>query len=111
MLGYVGQRIGMNIIDSACTLPVPMRADPTLLTSGFAWVNAPPVGNQAGFFSNSSAVWAALSGALTVTTATPPSASCLVLRFRAGSTFTAAAGGVGNLHLGSDAFIALEAEL
>ncbi|WP_201860506.1 hypothetical protein [Microvirga soli] len=88
-----------------------MRADPTLLTSGFAWVNAPPVGNQVGFFSNSSAVWSALTGALTVTSAAPPSASCLVLRFRAGSTFSAAAGGVGNLHLGSDAFIALEAEL
>jgi len=111
ILGYVAQRVGMNIIDAVCTLPVPMRADPTLLTSGFAWVNAPPVGNQAGFFSSSSAVWAAITGALTVTTATPPSASCLVLRFRAGSTFTAAAGGVGNLHLGSDAFIALEAEL
>ncbi|MBD2748038.1 DUF2793 domain-containing protein [Microvirga sp. BT688] len=111
ILGYVAQRVGMNIIDAVCTLPVPMRADPTLVTSGFAWVNAPPVGNQAGFFSNSSAVWAALTGALTVTTATPPSASCPVLRFRAGSTFTAAAGGVGNLHLGPDAFIALEAEL
>ena len=111
MLGYVGQRIGMNIIDAVCALPVPMRADPTLLSSGFAWVNAPPAGNQAGFFSNSSAVWAALTGSLTVTSATPPSASCLVLRFRAGSSFTAAAGGIGNVHLGPDAFIALEAEL
>ncbi|MEE1654889.1 DUF2793 domain-containing protein [Microvirga sp. CF3062] len=111
ILGYVAQRVGMNIIDAVCTLPVPMRADPTLLTSGFAWLNAPPSGNQVGFFSNSSAVWAALSGSLTVTTATPASASCVVLRFRAGTSFTAAAGGVGNLHLGSDAFIALEAEL
>ncbi|MCD6073098.1 MAG: hypothetical protein K0S42_3614, partial [Microvirga sp.] len=101
----------LNIIDAVCVLPVPMRADPTLLTSGFTWVNAPPVGNQAGFFSNSSAVWSALAGTLTVTTATPASASCVVLRLRAGSTFSAAAGGVGNLHLGSDAFIALEAEL
>ena len=109
--GYVAQRVGMNIIDAVCTLPVPMRANPTLLTSGFAWVNAPPVGNQVGFFSNSSAVWAALTGALTVTSGTPPSASCLVLRFRAGSTFSAAAGGVGNLHLGAEAFIALQAEL
>ncbi len=111
MLGYVGQRIGMNIIDAACTLPVPMRADPTLLTSGFAWVNAPPEGNQAGFYSNSSALWAALTGSLTVTTATPASTTGLILRFRAGSSFTAAAGGIGNVHLGSDAFIALEAEL
>ncbi len=111
ILGYVAQRVSLNIIDAVCVLPVPMRADPTLLTSGFTWVNAPPVGNQAGFFSNSSAVWSALAGTLTVTTATPASASCVVLRLRAGSTFSAAAGGVGNLHLGSDAFIALEAEL
>jgi hypothetical protein len=111
ILGYVAQRVSLNIIDAVCTLPVPMRADPTLLTSGFAWANASPVGNQAGFFSNSSAAWSALTGTLTVTSATPPSASCLVLRFRASSTFSAAAGGVGNLHLGSDAFIALEAEL
>ncbi|MBF9195219.1 DUF2793 domain-containing protein [Microvirga terrestris] len=111
ILGYVAQRVGVNIIDAVCTLPVPMRADPMLLTSGFAWVNASPVGNQAGFYSNSSAVWAALSGALTVTTATLASASCVVLRFRAGTSFSAAAGGVGNLHLGPDAFIALEAEL
>ncbi|WP_052003583.1 DUF2793 domain-containing protein [Microvirga sp. BSC39] len=111
LLGYVGQRVGMNIIDAACTLPVPMRAEPTLLTSGFAWVNAPPVGNQVGFYSNSSALWAALTGSLTVTTATPASATCLVLRFRAGSSFTAAAGGMGNVHLGADAFIAIEAEL
>jgi hypothetical protein len=111
ILGYVAQRISLNIIDAVCTLPVPMRADPTLLTSGFAWVNASPVGNQAGFFSNSSAVWSALTGTLTVTSAAPPSASCVVLRFRASSTFSAAAGGVGHLHLGSDAFIALEAEL
>jgi hypothetical protein len=111
ILGYVAQRVSLNIIDAVCALSVPMRADPTLLTSGFAWVNAPPAGNQAGFFSNSSAVWSALTGTLTVTTATPPSASCLVLRLRASSTFSAAAGGVGNLHLGSDAFIALEAEL
>jgi hypothetical protein len=111
MLGYLAQRIGTNIIDAVCTLPVPMRADPTLLTSGFAWINASPVGNQVGFFSNSSVVWSALSGALTVTTATPASPSGLVLRFRAGTSFSAAAGGVGNLHLGSDAFIALQAEL
>ena len=63
ILGYVAQRVSLNIIDAVCILPVPMRADPTLLTSGFAWVNAPPVGNQAGFFSNSSAVWSALTGA------------------------------------------------
>lgn len=111
MLGYVGQRIGMNIIDAVCTLPVPMRADPTLLTSGFTWINASPAGNQVAFFSNSSAVWAAMTGSLTVTTATPTSTSCVVLRFRAGTSFSAAAGGVGNVHLGTDAFIALEAEL
>ena len=111
MLGCFAQRIGMNIIDAACTLPVPMRVDPSLLTSGFGWVNAPPTGNQVGFYSNSSAIWAALTGSLTVTTATPASTTGLILRFRAGSSFTAAAGGIGNVHLGSDAFIALEAEL
>lgn len=111
ILGHLGQRVGANAIDIVCTPSVPMRADPSIVTSGFAWVSASPVGNQVGFYSNSSAIWSAISGALTVTSVGAASPSCVVLRLQAATSFTGAAGGVGNLHLGSQAFIALQAEL
>jgi len=106
----LGQRSASNIIDLPVTLPVPMRADPVLVTSGFTWLNNSPTGNQVGFYNNSAANWSSLSGALTVTTLTSPGASGLVLRFQAGTSFTGVAGAVGYLHLGSQAFIALQAE-
>ncbi|MBM6581391.1 DUF2793 domain-containing protein [Microvirga sp. BT689] len=111
ILGHLGQRVAANAIDFICPLSLPMRAAPSIVTSGFAWVSAPPAGNQVGFFSNSSAIWSVLSGALTVTTLGSASPSCVILRFQAGTSFTGAAGGIGNLHLGSQAFIALQAEL
>jgi hypothetical protein len=111
VVGHLGQRVGANAIDAICTPSLPMRSAPSIVTSGFAWVNAPPAGNQVGFYSNSSAIWSVLSGALTVTTLGPASPSCVVLRLQAGTSFTGAAGGIGNIHLGSQAFIALQAEL
>ena len=89
----------------------PCRADPIIVTSGFAWSNGSPTGNQVGFFNNSAANWASLTGALTLTSVTLPSVSGVVLRFQAGTSFSGVAGAVGHLHLGSQAFIALQAEL
>ena len=43
------------MIDLPVALPVPMRADPMIVTSGFAWSNGSPSGNQVGFFNNSAA--------------------------------------------------------
>jgi hypothetical protein len=111
LLGILGQRVGANAIDFAFTLPVSMRADPTILTSNFAWANTSPVGNQVGFYNNASAAWAALSGALTVTAASPITPACVILRLQAGSSFSGLAGGVGYLHMGTSASIALYAEL
>jgi hypothetical protein len=111
ILGVLGQRISGGIIDIPYTLPVPMRANPTLAVSGFTWANGIPVNNQVGFFDNSGAEWATLSGALTVTTATSPGPSCVILRFQAGASFTGSAGAIGHLYLGSSASIALQAEL
>ncbi|NBJ11517.1 DUF2793 domain-containing protein [Microvirga arsenatis] len=111
ILGALGQRVGASSIDFVCPLPVAMRADPVLVTSGFGWAATSPAGNQAGFFNNGNSSWAAVSGALTVTTLTPPSASCAVLRLQAGTSFGGTAGSIGNLHLGASAFIALQAEL
>ena len=101
--------------------PVPTRllfapqdlrtADPTIATSNFAWANASPVGNQVGFYNNASASWAALSGALSVTTASHIAPACVILRLQAGSSFSGLAGGIGYLHLGASASIALNAEL
>ncbi|WP_114945487.1 DUF2793 domain-containing protein [Microvirga calopogonii] len=111
ILGALGQRVGANNIDLPCTLPVPMRADPVLVTSGFSWSNGTPAGNQVGFYNNSGASWSSLSGALTVTAVTPASPTCIVLRFQASATFTGVTGAIGNLYLGNQAFIALQAEL
>jgi len=111
LLGVLGQRVGANAIDFICPLPVPMRADPAIATSGFAWANTAPVGNQVGFYNHGTAAWSTLTGALTVTTAAPVNPACIVLRFQAGSSFTGTVGGVGNLHLGANAFVALQAEL
>jgi hypothetical protein len=111
VLGALGQRFASNNIDIPLTLPVPMRADPVLSTSGFSWWNGPPNGNQIGFYSNSGASWVALAGALAVTTLTAAGASGIVLRLQAGATFSGASGEVGLLYLGNLAFIALQAEL
>ncbi|MGO4525579.1 DUF2793 domain-containing protein [Microvirga sp. 2MCAF35] len=111
IVGALGQRVGSNNIDLPCTLPVPMRADPVLTTSGFSWSNGTPAGNQVGFYNNSGASWSNLSGALNVTMVTPASPSCIVLRFQATATFTGVTGAIGNLYLGNQAFIALQAEL
>ncbi|HWK79582.1 MAG TPA: DUF2793 domain-containing protein, partial [Thermomicrobiales bacterium] len=111
ILGALGQRVGANNIDLPCTLPVPMRADPVLTTSGFSWSNGAPSGNQVGFYNNSGASWSSLSGTLTVTAVTPASPTCVVLRFQASATFTGVTGAIGNLYLGNQAFIALQAEL
>lgn len=111
IISALGQRVGGNVIDVPYTLPVPMRAAPTLVTSGLAWSNGSPVGNQIGFYDSAAAAWVTLSGSLTVTSAVPPSPSSLVLRIQAETSFGGAMGAVGNLYLGSSAFIALQAEI
>ncbi len=110
-LGAFGQRIMTFNIDIPCTLPVPMRADPLVTTSGFGWANGFPSGNQVGFYNNTGAAWVSLLGSLTVTTLMPVSSSCIILRLQAGTSFSGTSGGVGNLYLGNLAFIALQAEL
>jgi hypothetical protein len=105
-----GQRVATGVIDIVCALPVPMRASPALATSGFSWASASPVNNQAGFLDNVSGTWATPSGGFAFS-AINISASGLVLRMQAGASFTGSAGSVGFLHLGSSAFIGLNAEL
>jgi hypothetical protein len=111
ILAAFGQRVGANIIDIPCALPVPMRASPTLVTSGAAWTAGSPAGNQIGFYNNGAASWTALSGALTLTTAAPAGTSAVVLRLQAGTSFSGTAGSGGVLHLGGAALVALQAEL
>ena len=111
ILGVLGQRVGANAIHIPYTLPVPMQAAPTIATNGFAWTGASPVGNTVGFYDNAAAAWVTLTGALAVTTAAPSSASAVILRFQAGTSFSGAAGAVGHLYSGSSSFIVLQAEL
>jgi hypothetical protein len=111
ILTVFGQRVGANIIDVPCALPVPMRASPALLTSSAAWAAASPTGNQIGFYNNSASAWTALTGSLVLTTAATVGTSAVMLRLLAGASFSGTAGSSGLLHLGSSALIALQAEL
>lgn len=111
VMGCFGQRIGGNIIDIPLALPVPMRASPTLITSGAAWSGASPTGNQIAFYNNGNASWTTLSGALAMTTVATPSSTSLVLRLQAATSFTGTTGSLGNLYLGNSAVMALQAEL
>ncbi len=111
LLGVPGQRVGNTAIDFLCALAGPMRADPTVVGSGFGWANGSPIGNQIGFYNNSAAAWTTLTGTLSVTTAAPVSPSCIALRLQASTGFTGTTGTTGHLHLGNLAFIALQAEL
>jgi hypothetical protein len=111
ILSALGQRVAGNLIDIPFIMPTPMRAGPTLVTSGLAWSNGSPGDSQIGFYSNNDAAWVALSGSMTVTTAAPSSPSCVILRLQAGISFSGATGAIGSFHLGNAAFIALQAEL
>ncbi len=111
MLGTLGLRVAGNIIDFSHVLPVPMRAGPSLVTSGFSWSAGMPVGNQIGFYSPAGGGWISLTGSLIVTTAASTDPSSLVARLQAGSSFSGAIGHMGSLYLGNTAFIAVQAEL
>ncbi|WP_210485634.1 DUF2793 domain-containing protein [Microvirga antarctica] len=111
MAGALGQRRGVNMIDIPYTFPVPMRAAPSVTTSGLVWAAASPTGNQAALYDPAAATWIAASGAVGFGTAVAPSASAMVLRFQAITSFSGAAGAVGLLHLGNTGFVALQAEL
>jgi hypothetical protein len=88
-----------------------MQAVPNIGTNGFSWIGGSPVGNTVGFYDNAGGAWVTLTGALTVTTAIASSASAVVLKFVAGTSFSGAAGAVGHLHAGSPSFVVLHAEL
>jgi len=111
ILGGFGQRIAAGIIDIPVILPVPMRANPALTTSGPTWTMASPSGNQLAFYNNATLSWASLSGSLTITTNGPASPNAVILRLLAGAAFSGATGSGGLLHLGGSAIIALQAEL
>jgi Protein of unknown function (DUF2793) len=111
ILGVLGQRVGANAIHIPYSLPVPMQAAPTIITSGLAWSGGSPVVNSVGFYDNAGGAWVTMTGALTISTAVASSPSAVVLKLQAGTSFTGAAGAVGHLHIGSSGFIALQAEL
>jgi len=96
VLGILGQRVATNAIEIAITLPVRMRGNPVIATSNFAWANASPVGNQVAFYNNASASWAALLGALRVTTSRSSAPSCVILRLQVGARSEASPGASGN---------------
>jgi hypothetical protein len=111
ILGALGQRVSVSMIDIPLSLPIPMRADPTLVTSGATWIGGVPTGNQLAFYSNNNAAWVTTPGAVNVTTVGIASPSAVVLRLQAVTSFTGTSGAVGSLYLGNAAVLALQAEL
>lgn len=111
VLGTPGYRVSGGIIDIPYIMPTPMRAGPSLVSSGFSWANSTPIGNQIAFYDIPGAAWVTLSGSLSVSAATSLSASAFVLRFQAATSFSGAAGSIGSLYFGGTASIALQAEL
>ncbi|MGN6147506.1 MAG: hypothetical protein ACTHPD_03100, partial [Rhizomicrobium sp.] len=98
-------------IDGPLMLPVEMRATPALRHSNPGWPNASPTGNQINFYNNAGGGFASITGALTVTTAGADTAKGIILRLQAGTSFNGSVGDIGNLYLGSSAWLALDARL
>ncbi|MXQ13849.1 DUF2793 domain-containing protein [Microvirga makkahensis] len=111
LLGTLGQRVSVNLIDIPLVLPTRMRANPALVTSGAVWTGGVPSGNQLAFFSNNNGSWVTTSGMVQVTTVVPASASAVTLRLQSMASFSGTAGSVGHLYLGDAAVLALQAEL
>ena len=111
MMAGLAQRRGVNLIEIPYAFPVPMRAAPSIQLPSMGWAGASPTSNQVGCYDPASAAWITSSGSVSVVTAVPATASALVLRFQASTSFSGAAGAVGQIHLGSAAYIGLQAEL
>ncbi|MCB8820044.1 DUF2793 domain-containing protein [Microvirga rosea] len=111
ILPFPGQRRTANIIDIPVSLPVPMRAAPTLAISGFTWTNTSPVNNQIAFQDGASGAWVSQTGGVTAAMAAAPNPSAAILRLQAGTAFSGTAGNLGTLYLGTSASIGLQAEI
>ena len=111
ILGGLGQRVSVSMIDVPLSLPTPMRASPALVTSGASWSGGTPTGNQLAFYSNNNAAWITTTGAVNVTTVGQTGTSAVMLRLQATTSFSGTSGAVGNLYLGNAAVLALQAEL
>jgi hypothetical protein len=111
MMAALGQRKAASIIEIPYMLPVTMRAGPSIQTGSLSWSSGSPSGNQVGFYETASATWLVSTGSVSIGTAVSASASSLVLRFQAATSFSGAAGAVGQLYFGSSASIGIQAEL
>ena len=97
MMAGLAQRRGVNLIEIPYAFPVPMRAAPSIQLPSMGWAGASPTSNQVGCYDPASAAWITSSGSVSVVTAVPATASALVLRFQASTSFSGAAGAVGQI--------------
>ncbi len=112
MMAGLAQRRGVNLIEIPYAFPVPMRAAPSIQLPSMGWAGASPTSNQVGCYDPASAAWIDEFGKRQRRAPRcPPTASALVLRFQASTSFSGAAGAVGQIHLGSAAYIGLQAEI
>jgi len=108
---FLMQKSTAFTIDGPFPFPVEMRVTPQLRHSNPAWVNASPSGNQINFYDNAGSGFLTISGALTVTTSGADTPQAIILRLQAGTSFNGTIGDVGNLYLGSSAYLAADARL
>lgn len=111
ILGVLAVRISTNLIEFPLTLPVPMRAAPTIATNNPVWAPYSPGTNQIGFQEAATSAWVALNGGLSINFASPATPTACTVRFSAATSFSGAAGSVGAFHLGVNVHFGMQAEL
>lgn len=100
---------GAWILGPLLTLPVAMRAVPTVASSSPTWTAGATSGNQLGWYNDIGGAYASISGALTFAAATRPDA--YLVGFFAGTSFSGANLQHGRIQAGSSMYIELPAEL
>ena len=108
---FLTQRVATTLIDCPVKFLPPMRTTPTLVTSAPSWAGgAPTTNDQINNYNNAAAAFTLISGALTLSLE-GASFTGAVFRMAAGTSFDGSGGAVGNLYIGSIAWIAVTAEL
>jgi len=110
--GTVGVKGIPSQIASGLSLPVSMRVTPTVYHSSPSWTTSRPTGNTIAFYDRIAGGYATISGSLTMVFDlfnANNSSSCFYLV--ASTSFSGSAGAVGNIMVGSEFKLYLEAEL
>lgn len=108
---FYTQRAGANIIDCPIKFTPPLRTAPALVTSSPGWAGgAPTTTDNINNYNNVASAYTTIVGALTLSLQGSSFAGA-VFRMAAGTSFSGTSGDVGNLYVGSVAWLSVTAEL